>query len=316
MKKKAPSFNSRALRFLFGLLGVLVIIWGAAGYQMAGPSENIPKVVSNPLLPETGTPIVKVQPQPLRVITLNLAHGRGNSMTRLISSRENAHENLRSAADLLKKKVPHIVALQEVDVTSFISGRFNHLQDLGRLSEMKFALHGEHVSMKELSYGTGFLSTLRLKAPYSITFNPTPFRLTKGFVVATIQWPGDPSLSVDLVSVHFDFLLSSTRDQQAETMIDLLQKRGHPVIMMGDLNSDWQSATSVVKKLAHRLQLKAYQPEIDQTATFPRTGKRIDWILISKTFKFLNYEVVPDSVSDHLAVTADILPLKEIPSKK
>ncbi|NNK32083.1 MAG: hypothetical protein HKP02_03105, partial [Xanthomonadales bacterium] len=35
-------------------------------------------------------------------------------------------------------------------------------------------------------------------------------------------------------------------------------------------------------------------------------GARLDWILVSPGLEFLNYYVVPDVVSDHYAVAADI----------
>jgi endonuclease/exonuclease/phosphatase (EEP) superfamily protein YafD len=53
------------------------------------------------------------------------------------------------------------------------------------------------------------------------------------------------------------------------------------------------------------LQLKAFEPR-DTMPTFLATGHRLDWILISGDMDFVRYEVLPDRVSDHQPLLAEL----------
>jgi endonuclease/exonuclease/phosphatase family metal-dependent hydrolase len=76
---------------------------------------------------------------------------------------------------------------------------------------------------------------------------------------------------------------------------------------MGDLNSRWDQKRSHVQQLAEQLELTAYEPQNDSLGTYKSTdGKRLDWILVSSNLVFSRYEVLPDIVSDHLAVYAEL----------
>jgi endonuclease/exonuclease/phosphatase (EEP) superfamily protein YafD len=78
------------------------------------------------------------------------------------------------------------------------------------------------------------------------------------------------------------------------------------MIVLGDLNSDWSSNDSVVTELAHRCGMHVYQPLADDLGTYPSSGRRLDWVMISDDLEFLHHEVLPHMVSDHHAVVADI----------
>ena len=60
----------------------------------------------------------------------------------------------------------------------------------------------------------------------------------------------------------------------------------------------------MVRKLARRSGLQSYQPEAVDLGTY--SSKRLDWILISVDLEFIRYAVLPDVVSDHLGVVAEI----------
>lgn len=127
--------------------------------------------------------------------------------------------------------------------------------------------------------------------------------------MATFDWPaGRNPLSITLVSVHFDFMRKSVRDRQVREMVEGLSTIDGPLILMGDLNSDWESDTSQVRRLADQLDLRAFYPERGGLGTYKSTdGKRLDWILITKNLEFKSYTVLPDVVSDHFAVFAEIV---------
>lgn len=275
-------------------------------YFFAGPAESIPQIieVENSNI-ELGSPVKK---DLLRVMTLNLAHGRGSSSFRFIVTKQQAQKNLEMIATLVENAAPDVVALQEADESTLISGSFNHVKHMVTILNSRNAIVGKHVEGPWFAYGTGLISSFPLHTPYSITFDPAPPTLTKGFLVSTISWPAPSSKKVDIVSVHFDFLRKSSRVSQAEVLIDFMSQRSNSLVIMGDFNSGWDDEGSIVKMLARKLNLKAYEPLSDHTPTYSVFKKRIDWILISSDLKFVHYQVLPQQVSDHLAVVADIQP--------
>ena len=49
------------------------------------------------------------------------------------------------------------------------------------------------------------------------------------------------------------------------------------------------------------------KPDHDGLGTYKKTtGKRLDWILVSRDLEFRKHEVLPDVVADHFAVFAEL----------
>jgi len=207
---------------------------------------------------------------------------------------------------MLNREQPDVIALQEADGPSFWSGSFNHLAYLAERSPYSWAVNGRQVEGAGLAYGTALLSSFELQQPQAITFDPSLAMIRKGFVVSTIDWPGQPELKVDIVSVHLDFSSEFTRRQQARELIAVMRDRGRPMIVMGDLNTDWQHEDSTVRLLAAELGLDAHSPDVQGLETFPLSGKRLDWILLSGELEFNSYRVVSDVLSDHRGVVAEV----------
>jgi endonuclease/exonuclease/phosphatase (EEP) superfamily protein YafD len=84
----------------------------------------------------------------------------------------------------------------------------------------------------------------------------------------------------------------------------LRSDHNNPLIILGDFNSAWLADDSVVRKLAQRSGLQAYRPEAINLGTYG--SRRLDWILISADLGFISYKVLPDAVSDHRGVVAEI----------
>jgi len=243
----------------------------------------------------------------LRVMTLNIAHGRGDSFHQLLQSTETTVVNLDAITVMLNRERPDVLALQEADAASFWSGNFNHVAYLADRSPFSWAVNGRQVEGPGLAYGTALLSSIELQQSQAITFDPSLALIRKGFVVSTIDWPGHPDLKVDIVSVHLDFSSEYTRRQQARELIAEMRDRGHPMIVMGDLNTDWSREDSTVRLIAAQLKLNAYSPAADGLETFPLNGKRLDWILLSGGLEFSSYRVVSEVLSDHRGVVAEVV---------
>jgi endonuclease/exonuclease/phosphatase family metal-dependent hydrolase len=198
------------------------------------------------------------------------------------------------------------VALQEADGPSFWSGGFDHVQYLAAATQDSRHVRAGHAGGLNLSYGTALISDLPLDRPASRTFAPGLFATPKGFLVATLRWPGGSGREIDVVSVHLDFMRQSVRMAQAQEMIEALAGRNRPLIVMGDFNCEWSDQEATLRTLATELGVRAHRPRTPGQETFPALGRRLDWILISPELEFVSYRVLEDAVSDHFAVVAEI----------
>lgn len=241
----------------------------------------------------------------LRIMTVNIAHGRGESFHQLLQDTDTTVANLDSIATLLRCSGVDIVALQEADGPSFWSGNFNHVDYLANNGAFSQSVQGMHVDGLGLAYGTALMANLALNNPKAITFDPSLSPVPKGFVVSTVNWPGNADIDVDIVSVHLDFASAAIRRQQAAELIETLRRRGHPVIIMGDFNDGWEE-NSTVRHISEALALTAWSPEETGLETFPAFSKRLDWILVSPELSFRSYNVLPDPISDHRSVLAEV----------
>jgi len=243
----------------------------------------------------------------LRVATLNLAHGRKDSINQLFVWGNTFKENLDDVADVLAQYKPHVVALQEADAVSRWSGSFDHVAYLAAAAEYPWRTHVSNAEGWLYSYGTALLSALPIAETIKHTFQSSPPTLDKGFVLAQIEWSSDDknkSRKIDIISVHLDFSRQSVRDAQIGEMLEILSTRTNPTIILGDFNSEWLAETSVIKELAEKSRFISYKPDADNCNSYK--DKRLDWILISKDMEFVSYQVLPDTLSDHAMIIADI----------
>jgi endonuclease/exonuclease/phosphatase family metal-dependent hydrolase len=243
----------------------------------------------------------------LRVATLNIAHGRKDSVNQLLNGEATFRKNLDDVAAVLIDKKPHVVALQEADAVSTWSGKFDHVAYLANAAGYSWHVHAINADSWLYSYGTALLAGLPIKESIKHTFEPSPPTLDKGFVLASIQWKPEneaASRTIDFISVHLDFARKAVREEQIEEMIELLLSRNNPTIILGDFNSGWFAEASVVKDLMQKSRFTTYKPDAPGYSTYK--NKRLDWILISKDMEFVSYNVLPDNLSDHAMIIADI----------
>ena len=151
----------------------------------------------------------------LKVVTLNLAHGRKNAWHQALLRRRAIQANLDEVVRILRQEQPDVVALQEADGPSLWSGRFDHIAYLSEEAGIPYFVLGQHVRRMKLAYGTALVSRHVLKETTSHRFSPSPPTQRKGMVVGTIRWPGRRRFSLDVVSVHLDFSRKSVRQRQS-----------------------------------------------------------------------------------------------------
>jgi len=227
------------------------------------------------------------QPGSLTLMSLNVAHGRRLARQQLLLPRDRFHANLCEVAEVIAREAPHVVALQEADRGDHNCVRF----------------HG-----REVRTGTALMARLPLARPTSHVFSPSPPTPRKGFVVASLPVQDDGGRAIDVVSVHLDFLRKSTRRRQVAEMAAVLGRRGRPLVVMGDMNCWWGRRNDALPLLVELLGVRPWKPTLREHATFSsrRPRFRIDWVMASPELEFVRYETLPDPVSDHLGIVAEV----------
>lgn len=243
----------------------------------------------------------------LRLVTWNVAHGRAGAFHQALLPREAVERNLGRIAEVLRHESPDVVALQEADGPSVWSGNFDHVTHLADETSLGFAFRGDHNPFDlfghDLSAGTALVSRLPLAEPRSEAFAAN-WRDTKGFVVAAVELPGT-GRTIDVVSLHLDFLNPGERREQVLAVAEALGERERPLVVLGDMNCI--GTAEAIRMFEELLDVRPYRPELAEP-TFPAgaPARRIDWILISDDLEFTAYRTLEPRLSDHLGVVADV----------
>ncbi|MDO6687449.1 MULTISPECIES: endonuclease/exonuclease/phosphatase family protein [unclassified Agarivorans] len=279
---------------LLTLLLLGLMLSGCANNALTENSQAVPLNVDYwPHSNVVTTPL----PQ-LRVASINLAHGRKNALNQLLVSSTTTRQNLLDIAAYLKQQNIDVVALQEADASSAWSGSFNHVEYIAQHAGYSWYAHSLHSTGKLANYGTAILSKYPISEAYAYHFMPTPPTTTKGFTAAKIHITA--TQSVDVVSLHLDFSRASKRRQQMAELRERFNQHEGSAIIMGDFNSEWEKDEGVVSQFENNSRYRVYQPQSSQLASYK--NKRLDWIFISKDLQFINYELGPNTLSDHRPV--------------
>ncbi len=250
----------------------------------------------------------------LRLMTFNIAHGRGLSLYQGFHSSRGITKNLDRIARIIRSHQPDIVALQEIDASSHWNGHINLLDYLQTETGYPHSVHGIHNrrdGRKPLAYGNAFLSKHPLKNWKVVPFGSKTLG-EKGFLEACFDMNGT---QIDVINLHLDFRSRRVRLRQIDQLLHSVHMRSladpyHlPPIICGDFNTSSRSARDA---LHHLIQRSAgsedydYVPRRERTfpAHFPSRG--LDFILLAEPFEAVSTNVVRSYASDHLPVVANL----------
>ena len=299
------------LRLYLILLGLtLSLSTGCSMFTNSSPIEERMSAleVQHDLTVDRFAVKVSVDKSTIKVVSLNLAHGRKENFSQFLVSESKTRENLAEIAEFLKRENADIVTLQEADKPSRWSGKFDHVEFLAREAGYSWYTHASHNNNWIANHGTAVLSSLPIARGYGFDFNPTPPSTRKGFTLAEIELNPENSdenkITIDVISVHLDFLSRSRRIEQIKDIGKVLDGRSNPVIVVGDFNSGWAKGGQELQAFANKRNLKTYLPGANHLNTYSDTRK--DWILISEEFTFCQYYNAAEILSDHLAVISEI----------
>ena len=205
------------------------------------------------------------------------------------------HRNLRRIARMIKGF--DLVGLQELDSGSLRSGFVNHAQFLADKAHFPHWYDKTNRNWgKVASHSMGILSKY---ASTGISRHDLPSRFPgRGALVVRF---GDNSDPLVIVLVHLS-LGKKDRKQQIEFMSDLVNGYNH-VILMGDLNCDADSEEFRTLIASTDLSLP-----YDGLFTYPswKPRKHIDHILVSKSIRINNVQVLDYPLSDHLPLSMEV----------
>ena len=253
--------------------------------------------------------------QRFRIVTFNIAHGRGLSPFQGLHGRQRFQRNLRRIARLFDELEPDIVALQEIDENSRWSGSFDHLDYLNAFADFPhvvFGVNNRRTGGYHLNYGNAILSRHRIAAWENINFGTRKVG-GKGFLFAEIDVGGR---LLPVVNIHLHYRSRVHRFRQIEKLMEYLNtKREHrrthwaaPPILCGDLNNP-SHRLDATASLFHYFSLQGHYtlhpPQGVRTYPAPWPRRSLDFIFLPPACRVFHCQVVRCNLSDHRPVMVE-----------
>lgn len=249
-----------------------------------------------------------------RLVTLNIAHGRGLNPIQGTSTAERLRRNLRRIATLLRRINPDAVALQEIDQASAWAGNFDQLDYLREHTGMPFSVFGVHNRREgrlNLAYGNAILSRHPILSSETVSFGTRSVG-EKGFVFVELAVEGQ---RLPLVNLHLHYRSRAQRFGQLDQLLAFLEekRRMHqhdwpmlPVVC-GDFNTP-ASSMDVTHALWEHLQaLGDYTMHPRRGRTFPSVlpVRLLDFVFLPPRARSPRSRVLRSVLSDHRPVLVD-----------
>lgn len=252
----------------------------------------------------------------VRLLTFNIAHARGPALHQGLGRSDRYRRNLERIAALIKRLGADIVALQEIDVDSSWSGRFDHVAYLREHTGLAHGAFGgtnhRRAGRFRIWYGNAVLSRFPIVHHESGVFEHA-LVAKKGFLFAEFELPQG---RLPLVNVHLHHSSRPKRLAQVRRVLSHLEnqqaRRGahwriRPVIC-GDFNAPAHAPDATAVLLAHLEETENYTllPKGRHTATFPAAWpqRALDYIFLPAACREPEAMVVRSFLSDHRPVLA------------
>jgi len=250
----------------------------------------------------------------LRIMTLNIAHGRGLTPIQGITSSRKIRLNLRKIASLLSDIKPDIVALQEIDERARWSGNFDHLDYIrvhAGFAHAAFGIHNRRQGILNLDYGNAFLSQLPILDTETIVFGKRKIG-EKGFFYAEINFHGK---KVPFINLHLHASSRAQRMNQIEQLSAWLKLKYIlakdqwfiPPIVCGDFNNsnERDDATAYLWSILSNYGDYWIRPLNEATFPSPFPRRRLDFIFLPAACRKVKCQVIQAMISDHCPVVVE-----------
>ncbi len=252
----------------------------------------------------------------LRLVTFNIAHGRGLSPLPGLTTARRLRLTLLKIAELLVELRADVVALQEIDQCSRWAGNFDQLEFLREAAGFPHAAWGisaRRGGLLNFYYGNALLSRHPVVASESVGFGHGRVG-DKGFLFAELDAGGH---RLPLVNLHLHYRSRVHRFRQAGMLVAWLRARAQthgshwavPPVVCGDFNNSAARADATAALLR-----ELSSPDAAYTAhpaggarTFPSPlpARALDFILLPPGCRHARGEVVRAHLSDHRPVLVE-----------
>lgn len=253
--------------------------------------------------------------QRVRILTFNIAHGRGLNPIQGLTTATRLRRNLKRIAELIVGLNPDVVALQEIDQRSRWAGNFDQLDYLRSHTGFPFSVFGINTrrdGLFNLSYGNAILSRHPIVSSDTVTFGQRTLG-EKGFIFAEIDVRG---LLVPIVNLHLHYRSRTHRFRQLDLLLAFLRekRRAHggqwPVlpIVCGDFNTPGGSSADVTAALHRHLNdLADYTRHPLEGRTFPSPlpARLLDFVFLPPRAREPKSEIIRCVLSDHRPVLVE-----------
>jgi len=253
----------------------------------------------------------------VRLVTFNIAHGRGLAPVQGLKSARRIRLTLLKIAELLVQLKPDVVALQEIDQCSRWAGNFDQLEFLreaGGFAHAVFGINNRREGLLNLCYGNALLSQHPIVSAESVAFGKSQVG-EKGFLFAELDVRGR---RVPLINLHLHYRSRVHRFRQADQFVAWLREKRRaleagwavPPLVCGDFNNSAAKADATAALLrelcTHGHGDYALHPA-DGARTFPSPlpGRALDFIMLPPGCRHARGEVVRAFLSDHRPVLVD-----------
>ncbi len=315
----------RRRRIVACILGVLIVLVGVPYVisRVRAPSQRI-RVRS---LADEQVADRAAELRSLKVLTYNIAHGRGPVDDNWEESGDAKRKRISQIAQLLKQTDADFVVINEVDFYSTWSGHQNQAEALAREAGYHDWVEQRNVDFRflygGLQFGNAILSRFPIVAAEEIAYPAHSawedwLAGRKRGVVCTLKLPGDRQLRV--AAIHLEHRREINRVRGAEIIVDLARSSEIPLIAAGDFNSslpgfpranitaDGKNAMEILQASElFRLRPQQGPQPADLTYSSAEPEQVIDWILIPASSEFDTYAVIKSELSDHRPVSATVI---------
>ncbi|MBE7174819.1 MAG: endonuclease/exonuclease/phosphatase family protein [Mucilaginibacter polytrichastri] len=239
--------------------------------------------------------VAKKEPDTLRIMSYNIHHANPPSMDTLT--------DINAIAAVIRKQDPDLVALQEVDMHTWRSGRKNQAKLIARKLGMNY-FFGRSIDYDGGKYGLAILSRLPIteeqvhRLPTELSTQGEPR------ILATVKVQLPDGRPVRFASVHLDAQqMSLNRRLQMTEVNRIADADTIPMIIAGDFNAT--EDTEVISRLDENFE-RTCKP-CAPTIPVAKPEKTLDYIGVKprKSFRIVSHKVIPEKyASDHLPVVA------------
>jgi len=283
----------------------------------------------------SGISTTKPKLNSIRVMSYNIAHGRGLAKSNLNGGDAQKRRNrLDQIAALLKANTADVVVLNEIDFNAAWSYSRNQAKFLAEKAGYPYVVEQRNLDFRilfwKLSFGNAILSKHPIVEAEVVDFPgfstvETILAGKKKGIQCTIDLNGK---RIKIIGAHLSHRSEDLRVQSAKILNNITKSSPNPVILAGDLNStptgfphsgkakNGQNAVDILTNSGLYSRFTADAPKgSDLTFRSDKPKSVIDWILIPVDAEFSSYQVKQSLLSDHLPVVSDVL-LKKWDSKK